>query len=36
MGLKRKIFLSAELEAVPAGPARDYGFGQKHDYGLWT
>ena len=25
MGLKRKISISAELEAVPAGPARDYG-----------
>ncbi len=35
-GIEEEDFLSAEIEVVPAGEARDYGFDRKHDHGLWT
>ncbi len=34
-GIEEEDFLSAELEAVPAGPAKRLWSGQKHDYGIW-
>ena len=34
-GIEEEDFLSAEIEVVPAGEARDYGF-DPHDHGLWT
>ena len=35
-GIEEEDFLSAELEAVPAGPCKRLWNRQKYDNGLWT